>query len=75
MATGLGSKPYNLNLESLGESIFTVYIGNVVSVMYLDQFMPVNMHDEPLYEKLNYATYRDDLTGNVYFGFLVPDEN
>lgn len=75
MATGLGSKPYNLNLESLGESVFTVYIGNVVSVMYLDQFMPVNMYDEPLYEKLNYAIYRDDATGNVYFGFLVPDEN
>jgi len=75
LSTNLGSKEYNLNLFSIGESTFTVYIGNVVSVMYLDQFMPINMYDEPKYEKLNYATYHDEVTGNVYFGFLVEDEN
>lgn len=75
LATNLGSKIYNLNLEGVGQSDFTVFLGNVVSIKYLDEFMPVDMYDEPLYEKLNYAIYRDDQTNNVWFGFLVEDEN
>jgi len=75
LATELVSKDYALNLETVGQSVFTAFQGNVVSIKYLDEFMPVNMYPEPMYEKLNYAVYRDDETGNVWFGFLVEDEN
>lgn len=75
LATNLGSKEYALNLDSVGQSIFTAYLGNVISISYLDEFMPVNMYPEAKYEKLDYAIYRNDVSGNVYFGFLVEDED
>ena len=75
LALNIGSKLYNLNLEGIGQADFTVLLGNETNVMYLDECLPVTMYDRPLYEKLNYAVYRDDETGNVWFGFLVPDED
>ena len=76
LATNLGSKIYNVSLQGVGDAVFTVFLGNVVSVMYLDEFMPLDMYTPPLYEKDQYALYRDDENGDIYFGFLViEDEN
>lgn len=74
-ATGLVSKEYNLNLEDIGDSVFTAFQGNIVNVGYLDQFLPISAYPEEKYERGNYAVYRNDTNGDVYFGFLVPDEN
>lgn len=70
-STQLVSKEYRLNLDGIGDSIFTVFQGNVTSVQYLDQFMPVDLYEPAKYEKEKYAVYRDDFNGDVYFGFLV----
>lgn len=75
LALNIGSKEYNLNLFGVGQSRFIAYSGNVASIMYLDEFMPIDLYAPEMYEKLNYAVYRDDLTDDVYFGFLVVDEN
>ncbi len=71
LALNIGSKIYDLNLNGVGQSTFKVYLGNIVSVNYLDEFMPVNLYTEALYEKNSYAIYRDDSTGDVYFGFIT----
>lgn len=71
LALNIGSKTYELNLTGVGESVFNVYSGNIVSINYLDEFMPVNLYPEQIYEKLSYAICRDDLTNDIYFGFLV----
>lgn len=73
LALNIGSKKYEYNLSGVGQSDFIVYLGNVVSIMYLDEFMPVNLYEPALYKKGSYAVYRDDITGNVWFGFLVNE--
>lgn len=70
LALNIGSQLYSLNLNGVGQSEFTAYLGNVVNVKYLDEILPVNLYSPALYEKTNYAVYRDDITGDVYFGFL-----
>lgn len=71
--TELVSQKFNFSLSGVGDSEFTAVLGNVVSLIYLDECMPVNMYPEQLYQKNNYAIYRDDLTGDVWFGFLVEE--
>ncbi len=71
LALAIISKEYSLNLSGIGQSEFFAFNGNVASVQYLDEMLPINLYTPELYEKNSYAVYRDDLTGDVYFGFLV----
>lgn len=73
LSLDLVSKSYALRLQGIGDSIFTAYQGNYVSVQYLDEFMPVDLYEPAQYEKGTYSIYRDDATGDVYFGFLVVE--
>lgn len=74
LALGIVSRAYALRLQGIGDSIFIAYQGNYVSVQYLDEFLPVNLYVPAQYEKGNYSIYRDDATGDVYFGFLVEGQ-
>lgn len=74
-ATGLVSKTYSLMLEGVGQKDILVTKGNLIGMTVDDVFLGLEMGDHNPFEFDGFAIYLDDLTGDVYLGILVPDEN
>lgn len=70
--TGLISKTYTLLLEDLGEKSFLITRGNVTSVVFEDQILPLQFNDNNPYQREAYAVYVDS-DNNVWFGFGVEE--
>ncbi len=74
-ATGLVSKTYSLMLEGVGQKDILVTKGNLIGMTVDGVFLGLEMGDHNPFEFDVFAIYLDDLTGDVYLGILVPDEN
>lgn len=71
--TGLISRTLTLELEDIGTKEVLITNGNTIGITYEGIFLPIKLNDKNPYEMDNMAVY-ENATGNVYLGFLVPDE-
>lgn len=67
LSSGLESKTYEYFLEGIGLESIHVTKGNLVSVTFQDEFMPINFFDNNPYESGDCAVYLDE-SGAVWLG-------
>lgn len=73
-ATGLSSLDLEFELEDYGFKEFLVTRGVEYGIAHEDAFLRVNLEGQNPYAKGDYAVFLDTETQDVYFGFLVPEE-
>ncbi len=67
VAEALVSRTLVLTLIGIGETTFEVFVGNHVSVLFDDVFLPIGLLDQNPYVRDGYAVYEND-AGDIYFG-------
>lgn len=67
-AAGLVSREYVLELEDIGQKSILVTKGDLVSVLYDDVFLSLNLNAHNPFEFENHAVYLDPLTNDVHLG-------
>lgn len=71
-ATGLVTEKKTVLLEGKGFIEFLISKGNVISVLYDGEFMPIRFDSKDVYYSNGYAVYYDsELDSQVYLGFEV----
>ena len=71
-ALNLISKEYTYNFEGIGNKTILVTKGNVLSVLFDDIFMSVNLNDNNPFEMDDRAVYLD-ANNDVWVGILDED--
>ena len=78
MATGLVSRKLFVILDGYGQREILITRGNVVSILYLDTFLPVSFLDRNPYVRAGdagtYAVYKD-ADDYVWLGIGIPHES
>lgn len=66
-ATGLVSRAYTFELEDVGIKEILVTKSNLVSILYEDVFLPLNLNDKNPFEMDDHAIYID-ANDDVFLG-------
>lgn len=72
-ATGLVSRTYTLELEDIGERDILVTNGTMLSIVYEDILLTINLNEKNPFEFDSHMVYVTE-TGDVYLGILKSAE-
>lgn len=73
MALNLVSRTYTLNLQDIGQKDILVTRGNLVSIVYNDVMVSLDLLDENPFEFEGFAIIKNPATQDVYLGISVNE--